>query len=76
MRAVIVCAAAALLFAVVSAQQPPSAQASLAEKIKSNLQRRWNETWAQGGESSVCKESSLRHASHACSGHETHKGSK
>ena len=75
MIAVSLCATAALLFAVVSAQQPPSAQASVAENIKSNLQRRWIETWAQGGESSVSKESGLCHTSLACSGHETHGGS-
>jgi hypothetical protein len=70
MKGVIFFTAAALLLAAVSAQQPHSAQASTAEKIKSNLQKRWNETWALGGESAVCKLSSMRHASHACSGHQ------
>ena len=50
MRAVSALAVAGLMLCLASGEKPSDAQAELATKIRSNVLRLWNATWAQGGE--------------------------
>ena len=49
MRAVLALLVAGLVLCLASGQTPSDAQAELATKIRSNVVRLWNATWAQGG---------------------------
>ena len=49
MKAVLALAIAGLVLCLASGQTPSDAQSELASKIRSNVFRLWNATWAQGG---------------------------